>query len=166
MAAWMRARMIYQKIKIVCGRYATGWPIDRPYPPPPPPKICGHCGQSTATRVPPLARYCMHIHHCINCSLWTMWTISFHMVHNVHNAPGQNARRQGVDNVDHLDRQFKSLDPFCLFFRQLFSVNIKVNSPHCPQTAQSRINRGVARGPRARFFAVHNQSTTSTNRKL
>ena len=41
---------------------------------------------------------------------------------------------QGVDNVDTLDAQFKSLYPFCLKNRQLFIVTIYINYPQYPQS--------------------------------
>ena len=51
-----------------------------------------------------------------------MWTVGWCIVHNVHNVMtrgrGQNARGQSVGHVDSLDVRFKSLYPFCLFFKQ------------------------------------------------
>lgn len=159
--------MLYQKIKIVCGRYVTVGPSARPYPPPPfaPGRVghadcprqaadpclpCGQCGQSTSTS-----------HGCF--------------VDNVDNRPSDcpqcpRCARRGcaeliVDTVDRLDRQFKSLYPVCLKNRQLFTVNRTPNSPQCPQTAQTRMNRGSPRGHGRRFSPVHNQSTASTNPK-
>ena len=137
-------------------------------PTPSPSKICGHCGQPTASSSQAWLRACSctRIQHCINSSLWTMWTISFCMVHNVHNAPGQNAPGQVVDNVDHLDKQLNSLYPICLFFKQLFFVNCNSHSPQYPQSPKTRIPIGRARGPYPRFSIVRKPSTTSTNRKL
>ena len=43
-----------------------------------------------------------------------------HIVHNVLMwARGQNAPSQSVDTVDTLDGKFKSLNPFCLFFKHM-----------------------------------------------
>lgn len=47
-----------------------------------------------------------------------MWTMRWHVVHNVHMRRGQKAPVQSVDSVDSLDGSFKSLYPFCLFFKQ------------------------------------------------
>jgi hypothetical protein len=46
----------------------------------------------------------------------------------------QNARVQSVDTVDTLDVRFKSLYPFCLFFKQ---VGFSFNNFYYPQYPQS-----------------------------
>jgi hypothetical protein len=157
-------RMLYQKIKFVCGRYVTVGPSARPYPLPlnAPSRVghadcpqqaadpclpCGQCGQSTFTS-----------HGCFVDNVDNWFLGCPHCPHCV----GRGCAELIVDNVDHLDSQLNPLNPVCLKNRQLFTVNIYPYSPQCPQTAQNRMNRRSQRGHRARFHTVHNASTAST----
>ena len=57
------------------------------------------------------------------------------IVHIIHKGlRGQNAWVQSVDTVDTLDVRFKSLYPFCLFFKQ---VGFSFNDLYYPQYPQS-----------------------------
>lgn len=87
------------------------------------------------------------------------------IVHIIHmTCAGQNASGQSVDTVDTLDVRFKSLYPFCLFFKQVgFSFN-DLYYPQYPQNPATHVRRGLARGSTPHFFTIHRASTTSTKR--
>ena len=87
------------------------------------------------------------------------------IVHIIHmGLRGQNASGQSVDTVDTLDVRFKSLYPFCLFFKQVgFSFN-DLYYPQYPQNPATHVRRGLARGSTPHFFTIHRASTTSTKR--
>jgi len=57
--------------------------------------------------------------------------------------------------VDHLDDEFKSLYPICLFFKQLGFRLLNINSPQYPQSPTTRINRRSPCGSRPRKTAIH-----------
>ena len=87
------------------------------------------------------------------------------IVHIIHmTCAGQNAWVQSVDTVDTLDVRFKSLYPFCLFFKQVgFSFN-DLYYPQYPQNPATHVRRGLQRGSTPHFFTIHRASTTSTKR--
>jgi len=83
------------------------------------------------------------------------------IVHNVRTClRGQNASGQSVDTVDTLDVRFKSLYPFCLFFKQVgFSFN-DLYYPQYPQSNSTPCSAWFAAWVKPPFFRypprVHN----------
>jgi hypothetical protein len=86
------------------------------------------------------------------------------IVHTVHmGLRGQNAWVQSVDTVDTLDVRFKSLYPFCLFFKQLFFSQININSPQYPQSYARLVTTPYLVWVTLSIYIVHSLSKQSTN---
>jgi hypothetical protein len=69
---------------------------------------------------------------------------------------------RSVDTVDTFDTRFKSLYPFCLFFKQVGFSFVHLNSPHSPQTLKALYLWGAPRGSRPFKNAIHPMTTRPT----